>query len=377
MMGSTRAGATLRVGFDGRSLRSPAGGVRRYARQLLEAMCRAVPDTEIVAIGANPGDVPPCVRIGRDRGSLPTNAGWMLTGVPLAARGLALDVFHAPAYTAPLVGVAPLVLTIHDVSYARQPGDYPYRRDRLRRWFYAASARRAHVVVTDSSFSAREIHLAYGIPLERITVIPLGVDRSYFSAPAASQDEGRASNPYLLHVGDLHARRRIGLLLDATLMARTRHPSLAALRLVLVGRDHDQAATLTKRAVAAGAPDAVDVRGVVPDADLLAWMRGAAAFVYASRYEGFGLPLLEAMACGVPVVAAAEASVPEVVGDAGRLVSNADAATFADAIAALLLDPTEKERLRQAGLARAAAFTWERTARHTADIYARVARGAA
>jgi alpha-1,3-rhamnosyl/mannosyltransferase len=266
------------------------------------------------------------------------------------------------------------VLTVHDVSYARQPGDYPYRRDPLRRRFYAACARRARIVVTDSSFSAREIHLAYGIAPERIVVIPLGVDRSFCPAPAGAA-AGSSDSPYVLHVGDLHARRRPGLLLDATLMARTRHPSLAALRLVLVGRDHDQAAVLTRRAADAGAPDALDVRGAVPDTELLEWMRGARAFVYASRYEGFGLPLLEAMACGVPVVAAVEASVPEVVGDAGRLVPDADAARLADALSTLLLDASEQERLRQAGLARAAAFTWDRTAKLTADVYARAARG--
>jgi alpha-1,3-rhamnosyl/mannosyltransferase len=273
------------------------------------------------------------------------------------------------------VGVAPVVLTVHDVSYARQPQDYPYRRDRLRRWFYAASARRARAVVTDSTFSAREIHLAYGIPPECITVVPLGVDPFFSPAASDQQPPSPAMAPYVLHVGDLHARRRLGLLLDATLMARMRHPSLAALRLVLVGRDHDQAAMLIARAKEAGAPDAIDVRGSVSDAELLAAIRGAAAFVYASRYEGFGLPLLEAMACGVPVVAAAEASVPEVVGDAGRLVTDADAIRFADALSSLLLDPAERERLRRVGLERAAVFTWERTARLTADVYARVARG--
>ncbi len=372
-----RRGAALRVGFDGRALRSPAGGVRRYARQLLEAMCRSVPDTEIVAIGAEPGDAPPCVRIARTRGSLPTNAGWMLTGLPLASGRLSLDVFHAPAYTAPLVGMAPLVVTVHDVSYARQPADYPYRRDRLRRWFYAASARRARMVVTDSSFSAREIHLAYGIPPERIAVIPLGVDPFFCPAPAGAVSEARTRGPYVLHVGDLHPRRRVGLLLDAVLTIRLRHPALAALRLVLVGRDHGEGAALIKRAAEAGMPDAVEIRGVVSEDDLLAGMRGAAAFVYASRYEGFGLPLLEAMACGVPVVAAAEAPVPEVVGEAGRLVPHANASTFAEALATLLTDPVEMERLRRAGLARAATFTWERTATQTAEIYARVARGAA
>ena len=103
----------------------------------------------------------------------------MLTGIPLATYGLGLDVFHAPAYTAPLAGTPPVVLTVHDVSYARRPGDYPYKLDPIRQWFYRASARHAAAIVTDSAFSASEIEAAYEIRRDQIAVVPLAADQRF------------------------------------------------------------------------------------------------------------------------------------------------------------------------------------------------------
>lgn len=297
----------------------------------------------------------------------------MLAGLPRAAAAAGVDVLHAPAYTAPLWSTVPVVLTIHDVSYARHPAWYPYRRDPLRRLFYRASARRAAHVLTVSSFSASEIRAAYGLDSSRISVVPLGVSDTFAPAAGAEAAE-RIEGPYVLHVGDLHARRNLAVALDAVIEARRRPGVPASLALVLVGTDRGEARSLRRRAAAAGAPDALVFAGAIDEARLRALYQGAAAVVCPSLYEGFGLPALEAMASGTPVLAARTSALPELVGDAGLLLDPRDASAWADALALVLTDRMRTASLCAAGRARAAAFTWERTARATLDVYRRVAR---
>jgi glycosyltransferase involved in cell wall biosynthesis len=369
------AGARLTIALDGRAFGSPAGGVRRYTYELCQALLANGSGVDLVAVGVEPGHaIPPGVRTAPPRMTLPTNLGWSLAGLPASARGVPFDVFHAPAYTAPLLGLRPRVVTVHDVSYARQPGDYPYRRDPLRRWFYRTSATTADAVLTDSEFSRAEITAAYGIDPSRVTVVPLGVGEPFHPrrTPRPIPLDGR--DPVVVHVGDLHPRRRVDLLLDAVLRLRQAEPSLAALRLVALGRDHDVVSGLVERPAAAGAPDAIVAPGVVGEPELVALLQDADVFAYASRYEGFGLPLLEAMACGCPVVALRVASVEEVVGDAGLLLApSATAAAVADALGRVLTDEGTARALRERGLARAARFSWARTAEATLAVYERVA----
>jgi alpha-1,3-rhamnosyl/mannosyltransferase len=368
------------VALDGRAFGSPAGGVRRYAWELSRALAAHERGVDVVAIGGDGRPLPPGVVATPSRATLPTNLGWSLVGLPLSARGVGFDVFHAPAYTAPLAGLRPRVLTVHDVSYARQPDDYPYRSDPFRRWFYRTSALGADAVITDSEFSRSEIAAAYGLAAERIAVVPLGVGAPFRPRDAARAIPVGGRDPIVVHVGDLHPRRRLDLLLGAVLRARRLEPSLGALRLVAAGRDHDVVSRLVAMAAGADAPDAIVTPGVVSEPELIELLQDADAFVYASRYEGFGLPLLEAMACGCPVIALRAASVGEVVGDAGVLLpATADAEAIGDALARVLTDAAATRDLRQRGLARAAQFSWARTAEATLTVYERViaARGMA
>jgi alpha-1,3-rhamnosyl/mannosyltransferase len=367
--------------LDGRALASPAGGVRRYVRELVGALQRLDLPLDLIALGG-PAEWPAGIERRGEPAHPPTNLGWTAVGLWRAARAAQLDVYHAPAYTAPPVGVHPIVLTIHDVSYERHPEWYPHRRDPLRRWFYRASARAATIVLTDSAFSQREIAAAYELPLDRIRVVPLGVSAQFTPATTlAHQDTApvhtriaphasRLPHPFVLHVGDIHVRRNLAVALDAVLMLRATCASLADLVLVLVGTDRGEVAGLSERAARAGQPTALRAVGPVDDEALLAWYRGAAALVYPSLYEGFGLPLLEAMASGTPVIAADASTSAEVTGDAAVLVAATDARVWADAIRHVLSDAGPRADLVRRGLSHAARFTWERTAQGTWQAYA-------
>ena len=360
----------LRIGFDGRALCSPAAGVRRYAWELFAALAAADRTICPIAVGA-PDELvlpPGIARVDAGR-SLPTNAGWMLSGLPHAARRARLDLFHAPAYTAPIRGPRPLVVTIHDVSYARHPEWYPYKRDAVRRAFYRFSAAWADRIVTDSVFSKREIAAAYGVSPARIDVVPLAAASAFCAGPSLPLPATMPAR-FVLHVGDLHARRNLEMVARALDRVRRKSSTLSDVSLVLAGIDRGTGSDLARLSDRAGgrAP-LITFAGTVSEPMLVALYRSAAALVYPSRYEGFGLPVLEAMSCGTPVIAANTSSIPEVLGDAGVLLPSEDEDAWHVAIARVLDDPGHVAQLTARGLARAASFSWQRTALETAAVY--------
>jgi alpha-1,3-rhamnosyl/mannosyltransferase len=357
----------LRIGFDGRALASPAAGMRRYTYELFAALATD-PSLSIVAIGAPDSAVPQGVESAPGARALPTNLGWMVTGLPRAARRASLDLFHAPSYTAPIYGPRPLVLTIHDISYERHPEWYPYKRDPVRRAFYRYSARTADRVITDSTFSKQEIVDVYGLAADIVRVVPLAAAETFTSGPRLPLPAG-LPDQFMLHVGDLHARRNLPMLARAVAAIRARDRRWTSLGLVLAGVDRgvrDELDDISRRA--GGAP-LVTVTGIATEPLLLALYRSAVALTYPSRYEGFGLPLLEAMATGTPVIAARSSSIPEVVGDAGVLLDPDDEAGWVAALERVLSDAAHREQLSRAGLHRSREFSWKRTATDTARVY--------
>jgi glycosyltransferase involved in cell wall biosynthesis len=349
--------------------------MRRYTRELFGALAGLDPSLTVVAVGPRAGSsIPKGVETFPAASSLPTNAGWMMTGLPRAARRARLDLFHAPSYTAPIGGPRPLVVTIHDVSYERHPEWYPYKRDPLRRAMYRRSAQRADRILTDSEFSRREIVEAYGLDPKTIDVVPLAAGRTFSAGPALPLDSSWPSC-FLLHVGDLHERRNLPMVARVLARLRQRNPGRSACGLIVAGVDRGVGAELAKVSAEAGGAPLVTFAGPASESTLLALYRSAAALVYPSRYEGFGLPLLEAMSCGAPVIAANRSSLPEVAGDAGVLLDPDDEPGWLDAIERVLDDEDHRARLIQAGLARAATFSWERTARETAAVYRRLLNG--
>jgi alpha-1,3-rhamnosyl/mannosyltransferase len=296
----------------------------------------------------------------------PSNLGWSLIDLPRSVSREPLDVFHSPSYTAPLRAVHPLVLTIHDVSYERHPEWYPYRRDPIRRWFYRRSATVADLVITDSNFSKNEICAAYGLDPSRISVVPLAVGEP-FAGWARDPGQSRLQTPYLLHVGDLHPRRNLGLVIRGLARLTSLARGTAVPALVLVGTDLGERSTLEEEARRAQV--VVQFLSGVDDTTLATLYADAEALVYPSRYEGFGLPVLEAMACGTPVIAARAGAIPEVLGDAGILVNPDDDGELALAIACMITEPDRAKRLRDSGRERARLFTWDRTAALTLETY--------
>jgi glycosyltransferase involved in cell wall biosynthesis len=357
----------MRIAIDGRALSGPAGGVRRYVTQLWRAMPEVAPHLTGVAIGGSPEAAAAAGLTHAPASSLlPTNLGWSAWTLPRAVRASGADVCHAPAYTAPLWGARPLVLTIHDVSYARHPEWYPHTSDPVRQWFYRRSAHRADRIITDSTFSRDEIVAAYGIATERIDVIPLGVGAEFTPDPARTRD------PVVLHVGDLHTRRNLRMLVDVVADLTQTVPGLAGVSLVLVGTDRGEAAALKAHAAQRGIADRVQLIADASDAALLDWYRRASVLAYPSRYEGFGLPVLEAMACGTPVIASRGSSLTEVVGEGGLLVGPDARDEWGRTLRVLLEQPAAAREWSQRGLLRAAQCRWTDTARHTAAVYQRV-----
>jgi glycosyltransferase involved in cell wall biosynthesis len=184
------------------------------------------------------------------------------------------------------------------------------------------------------------------------------------------------SEPFLLHVGDVHERRNLPLVLDALLEARRHVGAASAISLVLAGVDRGVTDGLCAMASDAGSPDAVVALGPVSEDRVHALYRRALALVYPSLYEGFGLPLIEAMASGTPVLASHEASIPEVLGGAGLLLDAHDVSAWRDAIIRIVNDEPLRRDLRTRGLARASTYTWQRTARITLDVYREAVRAA-
>lgn len=333
---------------------------------------RALDDrVEFVALGGDPAAVPPDIARVPEPLHPPTNAGWAVVGLPLAASRARVDLIHAPAYTGPFWAPVPVVLTVHDVSYALHPEWYPYHIGPARQWFYRRSARSATRIITVSHFSASEIARAYGIAADQIVVAPLGVDPFFTPADADLPNPlpSPVTPPYVLHVGDIHERRNLTIIIDALVEVRRHFGPVAGMSLVLAGVDRGVVEGLCGLAEAAGVGEAVVPLGAVSEEQLRALYRGATALVYPSVYEGFGLPLIEAMACGTPVIASRNASIPEVTAGAAMLLDPHDVRPWIDAITRVAHDESARSSLRERGLARAAQCTWAGTAAITLAAY--------
>lgn len=363
-----------------------AAGMHRYLSGLLGALARREGlDLDVWAPGGRPA---PEVVDGAERirwHAAPPAAGrplgriaWEQTGLAAAvARGPG-RVFHGPAHAMPLFCPRPAVVTAHDLSFVRLPEVFP----RAQGWYLRAAmrhaARRARAIIAVSAFTKAELLAVYGLPQARVHVVLNGVDPACRPLPPAEVAAWRAATGlperYVLAVGTLQPRKNLRILLEAwpRLVDRLVDPP----HLVIAGAPGWGDTDLGSLAARLGIAERVRFPGFIPQERLPLLYNGAAALALPSRYEGFGLPVAEAMACGCPAVVATGSSLTEVAGDAALHAPPDDADAWAAALARLLANGDLAAELRRRGLARAATLTWERAAAATETVYRRAAKSA-
>lgn len=345
---------TLRLAFDSTYQRQPDGGIARYARQLTAAL-RERGDVDVIEIGGGPSERRGSVR--RRLVTLATDFAWHPLIGRLRAAAVRADLYHSPGLRGPLTrGKIPIVVTIHDLV----PVIAPELLSPWARWNGRTTQKRmsliADRVICNSRDTANDVERIYGVPAERVRITPLGVDPVFFEP---STSEPLIAEPYILFVGSEQPRKNLERLERAVTILRSRgYPHV----LVTAGAD-------AWGEVVVGAPF-VRKLGKVSDEDLRRLYAGAACLAIPSLHEGFGLPALEAMAVGTPVVAANVAALPEVTGGAAILVDPLDPADIAGGIERAI---AERATLTRLGRARAREFTWKRTASLTMDVYRELA----
>ncbi len=299
---------------------------------------------------------------------------WNRVRLPIATRFAGADVFHAPAGVAPRFPFARMVTTLHDlIPLDTRPTD----ADSVR-WVanVGRAARSARVVITASEFSKRRIAEAFGVPLWKIHVIPWAPSFESVSTEGRSQgprwEAIRPDRPYVLHFGLVDPRKNTARVLAAWALLPV--AVREAFLLLIVGV---QGPALERYQAEAKQLGGVRVLGYVPEGEVWELLAGAAAVCYPTLYEGFGLPALDAMAAGVPVLTSAATSLPEVVGNAAVLVDPADETAIAAGLLRMLTDEGYRSELAGRGRDRAKAYTWERTAEATAAVFEDVATGRA
>jgi glycosyltransferase involved in cell wall biosynthesis len=362
---------------DARELQGHPTGVGRYLRNLVRGFTQELGDTVVAYVsGGSPADrvlEHPLVEV-RPLPRMRPGLAWQQVRLPPAVRTSRLDVFFAPAYTCPWFLGIPCVTTVHDLSFFALPEDFAWLDGVRRRLTVAASMRASARVIAVSDFTRREIAARFPSAAGRVATIPHGADDDLPRPPP--RDEARARlglrGPLVLTVGTVFGRRRLPVLLRAISRLRARFPGL---RLDVVGdvRAHPPfdgpalARTL-------GLEGCVSFSGFVDEAGLADRYASAEAAVFLSAYEGFGLPALEAMARGVPVVVSDRPALNEIFGEAALVVPLEDEGAIADAIGRLLEDHELRARLAHRGRHLAARHSWTIAARQTHDVLLAAAR---
>jgi alpha-1,3-rhamnosyl/mannosyltransferase len=377
------------IGLDAIPLTEPLTGVGHYTFQLARALAHASPSDDFALaypsryseIDLSLSSSPPNLRAERVTvGAL--GARWWLVGLPRYARRRRLSLFHGTNYEIPLRAPCPTVLTIHDLSVFSHPRTHLARRALRQRLRLSLMARAATEIITPTEAVRCEVLKLFStVNPEKVTAIHEAPREIFRPLPRAEAEETLrrlgVENDFILAVGTVEPRKNLTTLLrsfeqiaPARDEKRDGDERSRRLTLVIAGREGWLTRDLRAQVEASPIGGRVRFTGYVSDEDLRALYSTCLAFVYPSLYEGFGLPPLEAMGCGAPVVASRIAAHAEVLGEeAALLVAPQDAAGFARSLTTLIDDEDLRSRLSEAGQRRAAQFTWERAARETLEVY--------
>uniref|UniRef100_A0A7C4GHF3 Glycosyltransferase family 1 protein n=1 Tax=candidate division WOR-3 bacterium TaxID=2052148 RepID=A0A7C4GHF3_UNCW3 len=382
----------FRVALDARRIVGNRRGVGQYVWQLAKNLPAAAPGVEFLLLLDRilpEGSLPPGCRqvvVGRQHvtlsqslsglGSKVYSQYWMNVLVPRVLAAKKVSLFHATNFAVPLVSPCPVVVTIHDLIYARAPGAFESGYERYLSLMTPIAVRRADHVIADSEATRADLMSACRVVHDRISVIHLGVsdefrpcnEPEYLKCVRATL---KLPARFVLHVGAVERRKKLETLVEA---AAPLLKSSIVDAVVLAGEAGFGSDAVWRAAEHLGIRDRVLHLGYVPQEMLPGLYNLALVLTLASAYEGFGMPILEAMACGTPTIVSDVSSLPEIAGDAALLVRPGDADGLSRALRSLVTDDCLRQEIRRRGLARAGVFTWQRTAEAHVDVYRRVMR---
>jgi len=367
----------VRLGIDAHASEREGEGNSTYLRGLIQALPAVDAEDEFVLFASEPHH--PFYRTlasgARCRvRAFPRAGGLMRVAWSLgrAAAQEGVDCLHVQ-YFAPLRYRGPLVVTVYDLGFLHVPDSFPPGLRLALRVLVPWSVARASQVITTSEFSRRDMQRRYPVPPEKVAVVPGGVRAGFRKLDDAETRRVLSRHGlepgFVFSLGRLNRRKNLGRLLLAHRALRAEGVSDAPL--VIGGKPDYGVAEIRRGADLAGGADDVRWVGLIPEGDLPAFYSGAACFVYPSLFEGFGLPVLEAMACGCPVVSSDRAALPELVQDAGLLVDAERVDALAATIARVLGDAALRAELGERGLVRSRQLTWPEAARRTLAVYRR------
>ncbi len=350
----------MRVALDATPLTLSTGGLHRYVSELSRALAIEFPEDEYLLTSGQSFPMPPQTPPNLTRGDGPRSSfekRWWLWGLNRELARRRVDLFHGTNFEVPYLPLRPTVLTLHDLSPWLDPA-WHNGADRVRRRTpFIIGLGLATLVLTPSEAVRRQAMDHFRIPPQRIAAVPEA------AAAHLHPVEARPARPYFLYLGTLEPRKNITMLIDAWRAARREAP----VDLVLAGRRRED--------FPPPAPEpGLVIRGEVEERELSALYSGALAFVYPSFYEGFGLPVLEAMQCGAAVIASRDPAISEVAAGAALQLDARNPREWAQALSAAATRPEWISRLQAASLARAREFSWSRTARLTREAYTEAMR---
>ena len=372
------------IGFDVTAALTQGGGIGRYTRELIHALTAEAPQLTYKLFSARPPATPPVpnslpVAPHVSHHAAPVDEHWLYRlwyrarlPIPVQLFTGAIDLFHSPDFVLPPVsGHIPTIVTVHDLSFIHYPETFPANLVAYLNRVVPWSVGRASHILADSLSTSHDLQSLWGVATERITVLYSGVNERFKPVRDVAVLDGMRrryglDTPYILAVGTVQPRKNYEMLIRAFQPVAERHPH----SLVIVGGKGWLDEGLPREIERLGLRDRVKLAGFVDDADLPAVYSAADLLAFPSLYEGFGLPLLEAMACGTPVVSSNVSSLPEVATEESAvLLSPHDETAWTAAMLRLLGDEDARGELSAAGLARRSQFSWHAAARQLAILY--------